>query len=174
MPACRGLRERERGLSGTAASTTTTRNDGDDGLYALHAARVTSRPAERRVGTRLAGRARREACLCLPASLPALDARRRDAQRRRRSRASAKSHELRRELAVASSPRSRKGCSMRCPSYLFSIPSVFFLSLLYSILFASIIFQLKIMREVWLDNYLGILFMISFSDVLYPYVQTFQ
>lgn len=88
-------------------------NDGDDVLYALHAARVTSRPAERRVGTRLAGRARRDACLCLPASLPALDARRRDAQRRRRSRASAESHELRREPAVARSPPTRKGCSMR-------------------------------------------------------------
>jgi len=89
------------------------RNDGDVVLYALHAARVTSRPAERRVGTRLAGRARRDACLCLPASLPALDARRRDAQRRRRSRASAESHELRREPAVARSPSRRKGCSMR-------------------------------------------------------------
>jgi len=87
-------------------------NDGDVVLYALHAARVTSRPAERRVGTRLAGWTQRDACLCLPASLPALDARRRDAQRRRRSRASAESHELRREPAVARSPSRWKGCSM--------------------------------------------------------------
>lgn len=96
-------------------------NDGDVVLYALHAARVTSRPAERRVGTRLAGRARRDACLCLPASLPALDARRRDAQRRRRSRASAESHELRREPAVARSPPHRKDCLMREPMQHFTM-----------------------------------------------------
>lgn len=47
-------------------------NDGDVvSLRSQHAARVTSRPAERRVGTRLAGRARRDACLPLPACQPA-------------------------------------------------------------------------------------------------------
>jgi len=100
------LRDRARGDS-------RRRGGGDVVLYALHAARVTSRPAERRVGTRLAGRARRDVCLRLPASLPALDARRRDAQRRRRSRTSAESHELRCEPAVARSPPRRKGCLMR-------------------------------------------------------------
>lgn len=43
----------------------------------------------------------------LSVSLPVLDARRRDAQRRRRSRAFAESHELRREATVAVGPLER-------------------------------------------------------------------